>query len=149
LAGWPGSSGPSVAHRFARVALAAFVAYAVFIGWGEAQGPRPTPAPKADGPVQGYQGGYDPIDKSKAPAAPGGKTADTGNAEEGRRGHRVTGAISAIDGRQLTLDSGLVLVVPPTVEVDRNILQVGARITARYEDQGRAHVVTTIRREPS
>jgi hypothetical protein len=30
-----------------------------------------------------------------------------------------------------------------------NILRVGARITARYEDQGGSHVVTTIRREPS
>jgi hypothetical protein len=140
-----------MAHRLARLVVATFVAYAVFIGWGEAQSPRPTPAPapKADGPVQGYQGGYDPIDKSKAPAAPEGKKADTGNADEGRRGSGVSGAITAIEGRKLTLDNGLVLVVPPTLKVDQNILRVGARITARYEDQGGAHVVTAIRREPS
>jgi hypothetical protein len=138
-----------VAHRLSRLAVATLVAYGVFIGWGEAQSPRPTPAPKADGPVQGYQGGYDPIDKSKAPAAPEGGKADTGNADEGRRGHAVAGAITAVDGRRLTLESGLVLVLPPTLEVDQDILRVGARITARYEDQGGSHVVTMIRREPS
>ena len=138
-----------MAHRIARLALAAFVAHAVLIGWGEAQSPRPTPAPKADGPVQGYQGGYDPIDKSKAPAAPEGTKADTGNADEGRRGKNVTGAITAVDGRKVTLDSGLVLVVPPTLSVDQNILRVGTRIAARDEDQGGFHVGTTIRREPS
>ena len=138
-----------MAHRVARLAVAAFVAHAVFIGWGEAQSPRPTPAPKADGPVQGYQGGYDPIDKSKAPAAPEGKNADTGNADEGRHGKSVSGAITAIDGRKLTLDSGLVLVVPLTLNVDQNILRVGTRIAARYEDHGGSHVATAIRREPS
>jgi hypothetical protein len=134
-----------VIHRVARAVAAAFVGYAVFIGAGEAQ----SPPPKADGPVQGYQGGYDPTDKSKAPAAPDGKKADKGNADEGRRGKSVSGAITAIDGRRLTLDSGLVLVVPPTLSVDRNILRVGTRIAASYEDQGGSHVVTTIRREPS
>ena len=140
-----------MAHRLAHLAVAALVAYAVFIGSGEAQSPRPTPAPapKSDGPVQGYQGGYDPIDKSKAPAAPEGGKADTGNADEGRRGHAVAGAITAVEGRRLTLESGLVLVLPPTLEVDQSILRVGARITARYEDHGGSHVVTMIRREPS
>lgn len=132
-------------HRLARSAAAALVGYAVFIGWGEAQ----SPPPKVDGPVQGYQGGYDPIDKSKAPAAPEGQKADTGNADEGRRGTSVSGAIAAIDGRRLTLESGLVLVMPPTLSVDRNILIVGTRISAHYEDQGGSHVVTTIRRDPS
>ena len=70
-------------------------------------------------------------------------------ADEGGRGKSVSGAITAVDGRKLTLDSGLVLVVPPTLSVDQNILRVGTRIAARYEDQGGAHVVTTIRREPS
>jgi len=139
-----------MAHRLVRLAVAAVVAYAVFIGWGEAQSrPTPAPAPKADGPVQAYQGGYDPIDKSKAPAAPDGKKADTGNADEGRRGNTVSGAIIAIDGRKVTLETGLVLVVPSTLSVDRNILRVGARIVARYEDQGGSHVVTMMRREPS
>jgi hypothetical protein len=131
--------------RLARLAVVSVVASAVSIGWGEAQGP----GPEAAGPVQGYQGGYDPIDKSKAPAAPEGKEADTGNADEGRRGKSVSGAITAIDGRKLTLDSRLVLVVPPTLSVDQSILRVGTRIAARYEDQGGALVVTTIRREPS
>ena len=133
-----------MARRLGCLAVATVVAFAVFIGWGEAQNP-----PKSKGPVQGYQGGYDPIDKSKAPAAPEGGKTDTGNADEGRRGRAVSGAITAIDGRKLTLDSGLVLVVPPTLAVDQNTLTVGARITARYEDQGGTHVVTAISREPS
>jgi hypothetical protein len=129
--------------RLARLAVAVLVGYAVFIGRGEAQ------SPKTDGPVQGYQGGYDPTDKSRAPAAPDGKKTDAGNADEGRRGTSVSGAIAAVDGRKLTLDNGLVLMVPPTVTVDHTVLRVGTRITARYEDQGGAHVVTMIRREPS
>jgi hypothetical protein len=135
-------------HRLGRLAAGLLVGYAVFIGWGEAETPRPGPASKADGPVQGYQGGYDPTDKSKAPAAPDGKQADTGNADEGRRGTAVSGAIAAIEGRRLTLDNGLVLVVPPTLSVDPDVLRVGARITARYEHQGGTRVVTTIRRQP-
>jgi hypothetical protein len=39
--------------------------------------------------------------------------------------------------------------MPPTLSVDRNILIVGTRISAHYEDQGGSHVVTTIRRDPS
>jgi hypothetical protein len=139
----------SLRRRLGRLGAALLVALAVLIGSGEAQSPKPEPAPKADGPVQGYQGGYDPRDKSEAPAAPGGKSADTANPDEGRRGQAVSGAITAVDGRKLTLDSGLVLVLPPTLNVDRDLLRVGARITAHYEDRGGAHVVTRIGREPS
>ena len=135
-------------HRLGRLAVGLLVGYAVFIGWGEAETPGPGPTPKADGPVQGYQGGYDPTDKSKAPAAPNGKQADTANADEGRRGNAVSGAIAAIDDRKLTLDNGLVLVLPPTLSVDPDVLRVGARVTARYENQGGARVVTMIRRQP-
>lgn len=138
-----------MARRLARLALGLLAAFAVFIGWGEAQSPRPAPAPKADGPVQGYHGGYDPVDKSKAPAEPDGEKMDRGNADEGRRARAVSGAITAVDGRKVTLDGGMVLVVPPTVKLDEGTLTVGARVTAHYEDQGGAHVVTTIRREPS
>jgi hypothetical protein len=60
----------------------------------------------------------------------------------------VSGAIAAIDGRTLTLDNGVVLVMPPTLKVEPDVLRVGARITARYEDQGGTRVVTTIRRQP-
>jgi hypothetical protein len=136
-----------MARRLGRLTLATLVGVATFIGWGEAQ--TPTPPPKAHGPVQGYHGGYDPTDKSEAPAAPGGKKADAGNPDEGRREASASGAITTIDGRKVTLDSGLILVIPPTLTVDQDLLRVGARITARYEDQGGSYVVTTIRREPS
>lgn len=38
---------------------------------------------------------------------------------------------AAVDGRKLTLDNGLVLMVPPTLTVDQTVLRVGTRITAR------------------
>lgn len=135
-------------HRVGRLGVGLLVWYAAFIGWGEADSPQPGSAPKSDGPVQGYHGGYDPTDKSKAPAAPAGKQSDTGNPDEGRRGGAVSGAITAIDGRKLTLDNGVVLVMPPTLKVEPDVLKVGARITAGYEDQGGTRVVTTIRRQP-
>jgi hypothetical protein len=128
--------------------LGAVVAFPVFIGWGEAQSPKPAPAP-SEGPVQGYHGGYDPADKSKAPAAPDGNKTDAGNPDEGRHERTASGTITARAGRTLTLDNGLVLEVPPTLTVDRSALTVGTRITARYTHQGRALVVTSIERVPS
>ena len=113
----------------------------------QSAGQSPPLTDKQDGPVQGYQGGYDPADKSKAPAEPGGGKADAGNADEGRRGNRASGTVAQIDGRKVTLDSGLVLVVPPTLEVDERLLRAGARITALYEQHAGANVVTDIGRE--
>lgn len=106
-----------------------------------------TPPPKQDGPVQGYQGGYDPTDKSKAPAAPEGRKMDTGNADEGRRGNQASGTVAQIDGRKVTLDSGVILVVPTTLEVDERLLRAGTRIKVLYEQQAGANVVTGIERE--
>jgi hypothetical protein len=106
-----------------------------------------TPLPKQDGPVQGYQGGYDPIDKSRAPAAPQGGKMDAGNADEGRSGKHVSGTVAQIDGRKVMLESGLVLLVPPTLEVDERLLRPGARIKALYEQQAGVNVVTGIGRE--
>lgn len=105
------------------------------------------PSPKQDGPVQGYQGGYDPTDKSKAPAAPEGGKVDAGNADEGRSSKEVSGTVAQIDGRKVMLESGLVLVVPPTLEVDERLLRAGARIKALYERQAGTNVVTGIGRE--
>ena len=67
-----------------------------------------------------------------------------------RAGSRdVSGHIKAIEGRKLTLDSGIILVLPPTLTVDRRVLAVGARVHARYEDRDGTYVVTAIGREPS
>lgn len=123
-------------------AFAAVLAFA-----GASAGQTPSSTGKQDGPVQGYQGGYDPIDKSKAPAASGGRKSDAGNADEGRGGSEASGTVARIDGRKLTLDSGLVLVVPPTVALDEQVLAQGSRIKARYEKQAGANVVTGITRE--
>jgi hypothetical protein len=112
-----------------------------------AEGAAQVPPPKQDGPVQGYQGGYDPIDKSRAPAAPQGGKMDAGNADEGRSGKHVSGTVARIDGRKVMLESGLVLVVPPSLEVDERLLRAGARIKALYEQQAGVNVVTGIGRE--
>lgn len=127
-------------YRLPVFALAAVLALA-----GESAGQTPTG--KQDGPVQGYQGGYDPVDKSKAPAASGGKNTDSGNADEGRRGNQAMGTVAQIDGRKITLDSGLILVVPPTLKIDEQLLGRGTRIKARYERQQGANVVTAIERQ--
>ena len=105
------------------------------------------PPPKQDGPVQGYQGGYDPIDKSRAPAAPQGWKMDAGNPDEGRSGKHVSGTVAKVDGRNIMLESGLVLVVPPTLGVDEGLLRAGARIKASYELQAGVNVVTGIGQE--
>jgi hypothetical protein len=123
-------------------AFATIVAFAV-----EGAGQTPSRTDKQDGPVQGYQGGYDQADKSKAPAAPGGGKMDAGNADEGRRGSQASGTVAQIDGRKLTLDSGFVLVVPPTLEVDERLLRTGTRIKALYEQQEGVNVATGIVRE--
>jgi hypothetical protein len=114
---------------------------------GTSAGQTPTSAGKQDGPVQGYQGGYDPIDKSKAPAASGGRRSDAENADEGRGTRQASGTVAQIDGRKVTLDSGLVLVVPPTLEFDEQVLGRGIRVHASYEHQAGANVVTGIARE--
>jgi hypothetical protein len=124
------------------LAFAAIFAFAV-----EGAGQTPSRTDKQDGLVQGYQGGYDQADKSKAPAAPGGGKMDAANADEGHRGYQASGTVAHIDGRKLTLDGGLVLVVPPTLEVDERLLRTGTRIKALYEQQAGANVVTGIVRE--
>lgn len=129
-------------RRLGAFTIAAVVAFPVWIGGGQAQSPTPPPR----GPVQGYQGGYDPRDKSEAPAAPGGKQADTGNPDEGRVIRDVADAVVAVDGRRLTLQGGLVLVIPATLTVEPEVLRVGTRVRARYQDQGGALIVTAIER---
>ena len=47
------------------------------------QGTAQAPTTEQKGPVQGYQGGYDPVDKSKAPAAPDGKKDGCGESVRG------------------------------------------------------------------
>lgn len=127
-------------HHLAVFAFAFTLAFAI-----DSAGETPAAIHKQDGPVQGYQGGYDNTDKSKAPAASGGRKTDAANADEGRHGNQAVGTVARIEGRQLTLDSGLVLVVPPTL--DFGMLTAGTRIKALYERQEGTNVVTGIARE--
>jgi hypothetical protein len=118
----------------------------VFLGLAA---PLPADESKQSGPVQGYQGGYDPSDKSKAPAVSGPhRTMDTGNADEGGLNKEVVGRIQSIEGSRLTLDSGLVLIVPQTVLVAPGDLSPGKQVTARYQERDGINFVVAIALEP-
>ena len=47
-------------------------------------------------------------------------------------------------GRWLTLDTGLKLMIPANVVVDRKALQPGTEVKVSYETQGSDHIVTAI-----
>ena len=52
-------------------------------------------------------------------------------------------------GRWLTLDSGLKLMIPESVKVDRKALQPGTDVKVSYETQGSEHIVTAIQVQPA
>jgi hypothetical protein len=47
-------------------------------------------------------------------------------------------------GRWLTLDTGLKLMIPENVKVDRKALQPGTPVKVSYDTQGSDHIVTAI-----
>ena len=52
-------------------------------------------------------------------------------------------------GKWLTLDSGLKLMIPTNVQVDRQTLQPGTDVKVSYETQGSEHIVTAIQLQPA
>jgi len=52
-------------------------------------------------------------------------------------------------GKWLTLDSGLKLMIPTNVQVDRQALQPGTDVKVSYETQGSEHIVTAIQLQPA
>ena len=52
-------------------------------------------------------------------------------------------------GRWLTLDTGLKLMIPENVKVDRKALQPGTDVKVSYETQGSEHIVTAIQVQPA
>jgi hypothetical protein len=52
-------------------------------------------------------------------------------------------------GKWLTLDTGLKLMIPTNVQVDRQALQPGTDVKVSYETQGSEHIVTAIQLQPA
>ena len=130
--------GARIAGVIAGVALSCAVGSAVA---QDSTLPKPT-----TGPVQGYQGGYDPADKSKAPAIKSAAPDDTANPDEGGGTRQVTGRVARVDNAAmtLTLEDGRVFVLPPTVQVDRDALRAGTAVRISIQRRDRANVVTAV-----
>ena len=109
--------------------------------------PNPADGQKPTGPVQGYQGGYDPTDKSKAPAIKGTAPDDAANADEGGATREVTGRVARVDNAAmtLTLDDGQAFTLSPTVEVNYADLKPGTAIRVSVQRRGNADHVTGVR----
>jgi hypothetical protein len=58
----------------------------------------------------------------------------------------VQAKVQSLDqsGRWLTLDTGLKLMIPPNVQIDRQALKPGTDVKVSYETQGSEHIVTAI-----
>ena len=112
-----------------------------------ASAPKPDDGQKPTGPVQGYQGGYDPTDKSKAPAIKGTAPNDAANADEGGATREVTGRVARVDNAAmtLTLDDGRVFTLPPSVKMDQAELKPGTAVRVSVQRRGNADHVTGIR----
>jgi hypothetical protein len=62
----------------------------------------------------------------------------------------VQAKVQSLDqsGRWLTLDTGLKLMIPTNVQIDRQALQPGTDVKVSYETQGSEHIVTAILLHP-
>ena len=125
--------------------IVAGAALACVVGSAPAQPSNPPATPNPTGPVQGYQGGYDPTDKSQAPAVKGKAPTDTANPDEGGATEEVTGRIARVDNAAmtLTLESGHVLALPPTV--DRAGLKPGTPVRVTFQRREGVDLVTAVR----
>jgi hypothetical protein len=63
----------------------------------------------------------------------------------------VQGKVKTVDqnGRWLTLEDGIQLMIPTSVKVDRKALQPGADVRVSYETQGNQNIVTAIEVRPA
>ena len=127
--------------------IVAGAAVACVVGSAPAQPSNPSPSPNPPGPVQGYQGGYDPTDKSQAPAVKSEAPTDTANPDEGGAIKEVTGRVARVDNAAmtLTLESGHVFALPPTVELDRAGLKPGTPVRVSFQRREGVDLVTAVR----
>ena len=131
-----------------RAQIACIVAGAALVcvvGSARAQPSNPPATPNPAGPVQGYQGGYDPTDKSQAPAVRSKAPTDAANPDEGGTTKEVTGRVARVDNAAmtLTLESGHVLALPPTV--DRAGLRPGTPVRVTFQRREGVDLVTAVR----
>ena len=65
-------------------------------------------------------------------------------------GKEIQGTIKSVDRAKqtLTLEDGTTLTIPSSVKVAPNALKKGAKVSAKYEEQGGKRVVTTLHIEP-
>ena len=127
--------------------IVAGAALACVVGSAPAQPSNPPTIPNPGGPVQGYQGGYDPTDKSQAPAVRSKSPTDTANPDEGGVTKEVTGRVARVDNAAmtLTLDDGRVFTLAPTVKVDQAELKPGTPVRVSVQRRGNADHVTGVR----
>lgn len=117
------------------------------VGAAPAQPRNPPTDSNPPGPVQGYQGGYDPTDKSKAPAVKSGAPSDTANPDEGGTTGEVTGRVVRVDNAAMTLilEGGRVFTLPPTMEFDREGLRPGTPVRVSFQRRQGVDLVTAVR----
>ncbi|HSB72627.1 MAG TPA: DUF1344 domain-containing protein [Candidatus Methylomirabilis sp.] len=62
----------------------------------------------------------------------------------------IQGTIKSVDPSKkiLTLEDGTTLTIPSSVKVAPDTLKTGARVSAKYEEQGGKRVVTSLHVEP-
>jgi len=135
------------ARRAQIACIVAGAALACVVGSAPAQPSNPPPTPNPTGPVQGYQGGYDPTDKSRAPAVRSKAPTDTANPDEGGVIKEMTGRVARVDNAAmtLTLQSGHVFALPPTVKVDRAGLRPGTPVRVSFQRHEGVDLVTAVR----
>ena len=136
-------NGKAVRAQIACIVVGA--ALACVVGSAPAQPSNPPATPSPSGPVQGYQGGYDPTDKSQAPAVKSKAPTDTANPDEGGATKEVTGRVARVDNAAmtLTLESGHVFALPPTV--DRAGLRPGTPVRVTFHRREGVDLVTAVR----
>ena len=129
------------------VCIVAGAALVCVVGAAPAQPSKPPSDSNPAGPVQGYQGGYDPTDKSKAPAVRSGAPSDTANPDEGGTTGEVTGRVVRVDNAAMTLilEGGRVFTLSPTLEFDREGLRPGTPVRVSFQRRQGVDLVTAVR----
>jgi hypothetical protein len=81
------------------------------------------------------------------PAAP--QVQDKAQTPELGGAKQVEGTIQKLAGNTLTLSDGTELMLPSSLQVQRDDLKAGASVKASYEDKGGQKVVTSIQVQPA
>lgn len=85
----------------------------------------------------------------QAQMAPYGAPAPQG-AQAGAANHQIEGKITSVDpsGKMVTLEDGTQLMIPPTLNVQRENLKEGAIVKANFEERNGQKVATSLQVTP-